>query len=90
MKQPKTSAFDHLVEQYLALESLEVTEELLNLCGASIDTRALPLLRQRLREEEAAEAQLEARGYVRLREKGEQLVASLRSLIAALEREKNV
>ncbi len=90
MKQPTADTFDHLVEQYLALESLEVTEALLNLCGASIDTRALPLLRQRLREEEAALPQLEARGYVRLREKGEQLVASLRSLIAALEQEKNV
>ena len=89
MKQPTADAFDHLVEQYLGLESLEVTEELLNLCGASIDARALPLLRQRLHEEEAQLPQLEARGYVRLREKGEQLVASLRQLIAALEQEKN-
>lgn len=89
MKQPTADAFDHLVEQYLGLESLEVTEELLNLCGASIDARALPLLRQRLHEEEAQLPQLEARGYVRLREKGEQLVANLRQLIAALEQEKN-
>ena len=86
MKQPP---FDYLVEQYLGLESLEVTEDLLDLCGASIDVRALPLLRQRLREEEAQLPQLEARGYVRLREKCEQLVASLRLLIAALEQEKN-
>ena len=85
MKQSTTDAFDHLVEQYLALESLEVTEELLDLCGASIDARALPLLRRRLHEEEAQLPQLEARGYTRLREKGEQLVASLRALIAALE-----
>ena len=85
MKQPTTDAFDHLVEQYLALESLEVTEALLDLCGASIDARALPLLRQRLHEEETQLPQLEARGYVRFREKGEQLVASLRLLIAALE-----
>ncbi len=85
MKQPTADAFDHLVEQYLGLESLEVTEELLDLCGASIDARALPLLRQRLHEEEARLPQLEARGYVRLREKGEQFVASLRPLIAALE-----
>ncbi len=85
MKQPTTDAFDHLVEQYLALESLEVTEELLDLCGASVDPRALPLLRRRLHEEEAQLPQLEARGYTRLREKGEQLVASLRALIAALE-----
>ena len=89
MKQLPADAFEHLVEQYLGLESLEVTEELLDLCGASIDARALPLLQRRLHEEEAQLPQLEARGYVRLREKGEQLVASLRSLIAVLEQEKN-
>jgi hypothetical protein len=89
MNQPTANTFEHLVEQYLGLESLEVTEELLDLCGPSIDVRALPLLRLRLHEEEAQFPQLEARGYVRLREKGEQLVASLRSLIAALEQEKN-
>lgn len=89
MKQPTADAFDHLVEQYLSLESLEVTEELLDLCGASIDARALRLLRQRLHEEDAQLPQLEARGYVRLREKGEQLVTSLRVLIAALEQEKD-
>lgn len=76
-----------LVEQYLGLESMEVTEDLLDLCGASIDTRALPLLRRRLSEEEAQIPLLEARGYVRMREKCEQLVARLRSLIAALEQE---
>jgi len=74
-----------LVEQYLGLESMEVTEELLDLCGASIDTRALPLLKQRLQAEETQIPQLEARGYVRMREKCEQLVASLRPLITALE-----
>jgi hypothetical protein len=87
MKQSEASAFDHLAEQYLALESLEVTEELLDLCGARIGTCALPLLRRRLHEEEAQLPLLEARGYVRLREKGEQLVASLRPLITALEQE---
>ena len=76
------------VEQYLGLESMEVTEELLDLCGASIDARALPLLRLRLHEEETQIPQLEARGYVRMREKCEQLVASLRLLIAALEQVK--
>jgi hypothetical protein len=90
MKQPTADAFDHLVEQYLGLESLEVTEGLLDLCGASIDARALPLLRQRLHEEEARLPQLEARGYVRLREKCKQLVISLRPLIAALEQERDV
>ena len=89
MKQLPADAFEHLVEQYLGLESLEVTEELLDLCGASIDARALPLFQRRLHEEEAQLPQLEARGYVRLREKGEQLIASLRQLIAALEQEKD-
>lgn len=53
-------SFDQSVEQYLGLESMEITEELLDLCGASIDARALPLLRQRLREEEAQIPRLEA------------------------------
>jgi hypothetical protein len=74
-----------LVEHYLGLESMEVTEELLTLCGENIDTHALPLLKQRLHEEEAMIPLLEARGYVRMREKCEQLVASLQPLIAALE-----
>jgi hypothetical protein len=76
-----------LVEQYLGLESMEVTENLLDLCGAGIDTRALLLLKQRLHEEEEQIPQLEARGYVRMCEKCDQLVASLRPLIAALEQE---
>lgn len=76
---------DQLVEQYLALESLEVTEILLELFGASIDERALPLLKQRLHEEETQIPVLEERGYIRLREKSEQLVAALISLIATLE-----
>jgi len=79
-----------LIEQYLGLESMEVTEELLDLCGASIDTQALPLLRRRLQEEEAQILQSEAHGYIRMREKSEQLVASLRPLIAALEQEGHV
>ena len=74
-----------LMEQYLGLESMEVTEELLDLCGASIDTQALPLLRRRLQEEEAQIPQLEERGYIRMREKSEQFVARLRPLIEALE-----
>jgi hypothetical protein len=76
---------DQLVEQYLGLESMEVTETLLDLCGASIDQRALPLLNQRLQEEQAQIPRLQARGYVRLREKSEQMVAALTPLIAALE-----
>jgi hypothetical protein len=80
--------FTHLVEQYLGLETMEVTEDLLDLCGACIDSRALPLLKQRLHEEAAQISLLEARGYVRMREKCEQLVASLGLLIEALEKRK--
>ncbi len=76
---------DQLIEQYLALESLETTETLLELCGATIDERALPLLKQRLHEEEAQSHVLEVRGYIRLREKSEQMVAALIPLIAELE-----
>jgi hypothetical protein len=75
-----------LEEQYLGLESLEVTETLLDLCGASIDARALPLLKQRLHEEEAQLPKLEARGYVRMLEKEAQFIASLKRFITALER----
>ena len=78
-------SLEQLTEQYLGQESMEVTEELLDLCGASIDTRALPLLKRRLREEEMQVPLLEARGYIRMREKSEQLVASLKPLIATLE-----
>ena len=86
------NSLEQFTEQYLGLESMEVTEALLDLCGASIDTRALPLLKRRLQEEEAQIPQLDARGYVRMREKCEQLVASLRPLIVALEqtRRRNV
>jgi len=83
---PERYDLNLLMEQYLGLESMEVTEDLLTLCGASIDARALPLLRQRLSEEEMQIPQLEARGYVRMREKCEQLIARLRLLITALER----
>jgi hypothetical protein len=92
MTEQRTSPADKdltpLVEQYLGLESMEVTEDLLDLCGASIDIKALPLLKRRLHEEEAQIPQLETRGYVRMREKCEQLVACLRPLIAALEQMK--
>ncbi len=76
--------YDQLIEQYLGLESLEVTEMLLDLCGATIDQGALSLLKQRLQEERVKVPLLEARGYVRLREKSEQMVAALTPLIAAL------
>lgn len=79
-----------LMEQYLGLESMEVTEEFLDLCGASIDTQALPLLHRRLQEEEAQILKWEAHGYIRMREKSEQLATSLRSLIAALKQEEQI
>jgi hypothetical protein len=74
-----------LAEHYLDLESMEITEKLLDVCGATIDARALPLLRQRLQEEETQIPLLQARGYVRMCEKSEQLVRSLRPLIVLLE-----
>jgi hypothetical protein len=80
----QTPSRDQLIEQYLGLESMEVTETLLELCGTTIDERALPLLMQRLHEEETQIPLLDARGYVRLREKSEQMVAALTPLIAAL------
>jgi hypothetical protein len=82
------NSLSQLMEQYLGLESMEATEELLELCGASIGTQALPLLHRRLQEEEAQIPQLEERGYIRMREKSEQLVARLRPLIEALEQMK--
>jgi hypothetical protein len=85
MTEQNATQLDQLVEQYLGLESMETTFELLELCGAQIDTRALPLLKRRLLEEEASVPFLEARGYIRMREKCEQLIASLKVLIVALE-----
>lgn len=76
---------ESLVEWYLGLESFEVTEDLLDLCGARLDGRALPILKRRLREEEAQSPRLQAGGYIRMSEKAEQLIACLRPLIAALE-----
>ena len=80
-----SSHYNQLVEQYLGLESMEVTETLLDMCGATIDERALSLLKRRLQEEQAHIPLLDARGYVRLREKSEQMVAALTPLIATLE-----
>jgi hypothetical protein len=82
--QPAPGSLTQLVEQYLGLESMEVTESLLDVCGASIDARAVPLLTRRWQEEEAQILSLHIRGYTRMREKSEQLVASLKPLIAAL------
>jgi len=85
MTEAQRSQLEQLVEHYLGLESFEVTEELLDLCGAALDERALPVLKRRLHEEEAQVPRFQARGYIRMREKSEQLVRSLTSLITALE-----
>jgi hypothetical protein len=85
MTESQLSQLDQLVEHYLGLESFEITEELLDLCGATIDERALPVLIRRLREEEEQVLLFGARGYTRMREKSEQLVRSLTSLITVLE-----
>jgi hypothetical protein len=82
--QPAPGSLTHLVEQYLGLESMEIMESLLDVCGARIDARAMPLLTRRLQEEEAQILSLQIRGYTRMREKSEQLVASLKPLITAL------
>ncbi len=81
----KTTPLQDLIEGYLGLESFEVTEELLDLCGETIDSRALPVLKRRLHEEEAQVPKLEALGYSRMREKSEQMIASLLPLITVLE-----
>ncbi len=85
MTQPLETPLTHLVAQYLSLEELIVTEELLDLCGAAIDWRALPVLKRRLHEEKVQAMQFEARGYIRMWEKCEQLIVSLTDLIATLE-----
>jgi hypothetical protein len=76
---------ESLAERYLGLESFDVTEELVDLCGAGLNERALPILQRRLREEESQVSRLQASGYIRMGEKAEQLIASLKPLIAALE-----
>ena len=85
MRDQQSNQLTWLAEQYLGLESMEVTEELLEMCGATLDARALPLLRQRLHEQEAQIPILRMRGYIRMREKCEQLVSSLKPLITFLE-----
>lgn len=78
---------DVLVDRYVSLESAEIQEQLLDVCGSQIDARALPLLEQRLEEESASAAQYAAREYVRMSEKASQLADALRLLIAALGKE---
>ena len=78
-------ALSKQIEYYLGLESFEVTEELLDLCGAILDECALPVLKRRLQEEEGKVIRLRRQGYTRMAEKSQQLVASLAPLIATLE-----
>ncbi|HEY6410942.1 MAG TPA: hypothetical protein VIY29_26095 [Ktedonobacteraceae bacterium] len=85
MTQRSVSHFDQIVAQYLGLEELSVTEDLLDMCGACVDVRALHLLKRRLHEEEMRATALGARGYVRMQEKCEQLMMCLKQLIEALE-----
>ena len=81
MTQRSVSHFDQIVAQYLGLEELSVAEDLLDMCGASIDVRALHLLKRRLHEEEMRATALGARGYVRMHEKCEQLMTCLKQLM---------
>jgi hypothetical protein len=81
----KTLSLNQGAEHYLGLESMEVTEILLDMCGPTLDKRALPLLRRRLDEEQAHRLTLQSHGYIRMSEKSEQLVASLKPLITLLE-----
>ena len=91
MKQLPADAFEHLVEHYLGLEMTGSDRRTPRPLWSQHRCACITTcFRRRLHEEEAALPQFEARGYVRLREKGEQLDTSLRALIAALEQEKGV
>lgn len=80
-----TKVLSDLIEHYLGLESFEVTEDLLHRCGATLDARALPVLKRRIQEEEGQFLRLQSQGYIRMAEKSQQLIVSLMPLIAALE-----
>lgn len=76
---------ESLVARYVALESIEVMEELAVVSDLAIDARALPVLRRRLQEEEVSGPLLAERGYERMAEKSAQLQGVLRPLVAVLE-----
>ncbi|BCL78990.1 hypothetical protein ccbrp13_14550 [Ktedonobacteria bacterium brp13] len=86
MTEQTAPQLDQLIPCYLNLESLEGIEELLDVCGATLDERALPMLERRLQEEESSVLHLTKHGYIRMREKSEQLIASIKPLIKALEK----
>lgn len=73
------------LRQYLSLERPEVRETLLSLPPPLGGLSAVPLLRWRLQEEERRLDEQRAQGYVRMAEKTEQLIGSIRRLIAAQE-----
>lgn len=73
------------LSQYLSLERLDVRETLLSLPPPLGGPSAIPLLRWRLHEEERRLEEQRAEGYVRMGEKTEHLIASMRRLIAAQE-----
>jgi hypothetical protein len=78
---------DVLMDRYLNLESLDAQEQLLTVCGSSIDARALPILRRRLEEERASATHYGKQGYARMSEKARQLADTVQLLIGALEAE---
>jgi hypothetical protein len=73
-----------LIDRYIGLESVEVIEEVLAVCGANIDARAIPLLKRRLDEERGRALELGAQGYTRMAEKSAQMIACLTALITML------
>lgn len=89
MTEQTGSQLDQLIQWYLNLESLDVTEELLDVCGATLDERALPTLKRRLQEEESFMLHLAKYGYIRMREKSEQLISRIEPLIKMLEKMKH-
>ncbi len=74
-----------LIDRYIGLESVEVLDELLTVCGADIDARAIPLLKRRLGDEKGQSSEHRVQGYTRMAEKSAQMIACLTALIAALE-----
>lgn len=74
-----------VLRQYLSLERADVRETLLNLPPPLGGPSALPLLRWRLQEEERRLEEQRAEGYLRMAEKTEHLIGSIRRLIAAQE-----
>ena len=73
------------LRQYLSLERADVRETRLSLPPPLGGTSAVPLLRWRLQEEVRRLEEQRAEGYLRMGEKTEHLIGSIRRLIAAPE-----